>query len=104
MFHDLEKKFISLSSKIFKWYRYRDDILCLWLGDEDELARSFVRAYEDYQQNISENLLHRQVLVEPANGFVVQFHNSLSTVRWFEDRTCLNDMIQSLDLSTDTVW
>ena len=48
MFHDLEKKFISLSSKIFKWYRYRDDILCLWLGDEDELARSFVRAYEDY--------------------------------------------------------
>ena len=38
MFHSLEKKFISLSDKIFKWYRYRDDILCFWLGDEDELA------------------------------------------------------------------
>ena len=30
MFHSLEKKFISLSDKIFKWYRYRDDILCFW--------------------------------------------------------------------------
>ena len=38
MFHSLEKKFISLSDKIFKWYRYRDDIICFWLGDEEELA------------------------------------------------------------------
>ena len=34
MFHSLENKFISLSDKIFKWYRYRDDIICFWLGDE----------------------------------------------------------------------
>jgi hypothetical protein len=38
MFHALEKKFISLSDKIFKWFRYRDDILTFWQGDEDELA------------------------------------------------------------------
>ena len=38
MFHSLEKKFISLSDKIFKWFRYRDDILMFWLGDELELA------------------------------------------------------------------
>ena len=29
MFHSLEKKFISLSDKIFKWYRYRDDRSCI---------------------------------------------------------------------------
>ena len=38
MFHSLENKFNSLSDKIFKCYRYHDDILCFWLGDEDELA------------------------------------------------------------------
>ena len=38
MFHSLEKKFISLSDKIFQWYRYRDDIICFWSGDEHELA------------------------------------------------------------------
>jgi hypothetical protein len=37
MFHSLENKFISLSDKIFKWYRYRDDILLFWIGDEHEL-------------------------------------------------------------------
>ena len=37
MFHSLEKKFISLSDKILKWYRYRDDILLFWIGDEFEL-------------------------------------------------------------------
>ena len=37
MFHSLEKKCISLSDKIFKWFRYRDDILMFWSGDEHEL-------------------------------------------------------------------
>ena len=38
MFHSLEKKFISLSDKITKWLRYRDDILLFWDGDEHELS------------------------------------------------------------------
>jgi hypothetical protein len=38
MFHSLEKRFISLSDKIFKWFRYRDDILMFWTGDVDELV------------------------------------------------------------------
>ena len=38
MFHSLEKKFISLSDNIFKWLRYRDDILMFWTGDIVELA------------------------------------------------------------------
>ncbi len=38
MFHSLEKKFISLSDKIFRWFRYRDDILMFWTGEEYELA------------------------------------------------------------------
>ena len=43
MFHSLENKFISLSDKIFKWFRYRDDILMFWLGDEDELVNFISR-------------------------------------------------------------
>ena len=43
MFHSLEKKFISISDKIFKWYRYRDDIICFWSGDEHELANFISR-------------------------------------------------------------
>ena len=43
MFHSLENKFISLSEKIFKWFRYRDDILMFWLGDEDELVNFISR-------------------------------------------------------------
>ena len=43
MFHSLENKFISLSDKIFKWFRYRDDIICFWSGDEDELAEFISR-------------------------------------------------------------
>lgn len=43
MFHSLEKKFISLSDKIFKWFRYRDDILMFWTGDETELANFISR-------------------------------------------------------------
>ena len=43
MFHALEKKFISLSDKIFKWTRYRDDILMFWSGDEHELANFLSR-------------------------------------------------------------
>ena len=43
MFLSLEKKFISLSDKIFKWYRYRDDIICFWSGYEHELANFISR-------------------------------------------------------------
>ena len=32
----------DLSDKIFKWFRYRDDILMFWLGDENELS-NFIR-------------------------------------------------------------
>ena len=39
----MEKKFISLSDKIFKRYRYRDDIISFWSGDERELANFISR-------------------------------------------------------------
>ena len=43
MFNSLEKKCISLSDNIFKWYRYCDDKICFWFGDEDELANFISR-------------------------------------------------------------
>ena len=46
MFHSLEKKFISLSDKIFKWYRYRDDII-LFFGLEMKMSRLFL--YKDHE-------------------------------------------------------
>ena len=43
MFHSLEKEFIFLSDKLFKWYRYRDDIIWFWSGDEHKLANFISR-------------------------------------------------------------
>ena len=52
----------------------------LFLG-HPVLVPSFVRSCDDYQQNISEHLLQGEVLIEPADGFVVQLHYSGSTMR-----------------------